>query len=469
MKTLKCLLTAAFACLLAGPAVLAADHLAIVGKDHKIGAIDPAGRVILPLEFKKVEIQGNEADAVILVEKKGKFGMYDRSGQVILAPELKEVTTFNEGFLGARDKKGWTFYDARGHRLPGTYEEVTYFSEGLAAVKVKGKWGYIDTTGRMVIPAQYKKANPFSEGLAAVQLKDAWSYLKKDGSAIAVGKAKKAGGFHGGTAVIDDSWLINTQGQRYAKLKKYAYVGDFDSNGLAQVGVRRSHRTFLDYISIGWGWDNWGIGFPGWGWGPVGVGWGWSDYHHHCHHHGWGGGITVVPGAIARPSSVYLGAINKKGQEIIPANYRGMSGFLDGRALIVDEEGRYGMIGTGGEVLIPATYDKLGFFQNGLAPFSYDEHWGYINEGNQIVIPNRFQSVTPFMEETAAVVEGGKAALIDKTGSYVMEPTEKYTEIGPLYSHRAAVKDKKSKKWGYLDSTGTLVIPAIYDEAGIFD
>jgi len=29
--------------------------------------------------------------------------------------------------------------------------------------------------------------------------------------------------------------------------------------------------------------------------------------------------------------------------------------------------------------------------------------------------------------------------------------------------------DKKSGKWGYMDGKGNLVIPSMYDEAGIFD
>jgi hypothetical protein len=456
-------------CLSLGHMALAAEHLAIVGRDNKIGAIDPDGKVVLPLQFKKVEIQGNEPDSMILVEQKGKYGMYDRDGHEIIAPELKEVTVLREGFLGARDKKGWTFYDMKGNRLKGTYDEISYFSEGLAAVKIDGKWGYIDTAGTLVIPAQYKKAQPFSEGLAAVKLDKEWRYIRKDGTAFSVGKAEKVGDFHEGIAVIDDSWLVNSQGQRFAKLKKYAYVGPFDSNGLAQVGVRRSHHSVFDYISIGWGWGDggWGFGFPGWGWGPFDVGWGWSDYDHH--HHGWGGGITIVPGALIHPSNVFLGAINRKGQEVIPADYRGLSAFRNGRALIVDEEGRYGMISPRAEVLIPATYDQLGFFENGLAPFSYDDHWGYINENNQIVISNRFRKVTPFMETTAAVLEGEKAALIDRTGNYVMAPNAAYNDIGPLMGGRAPVKNKKTGKWGYLDAEGKLVIAAIYDEAGVFD
>ena len=50
-----------------------------------------------------------------------------------------------------------------------------------------------------------------------------------------------------------------------------------------------------------------------------------------------------------------MGAINKQGQEVIPANYRGPITFREGRALIVDREGRFGMIDRSGKVVIPAS------------------------------------------------------------------------------------------------------------------
>ena len=57
-------------------AVLAADHLAIVTQKGRAGVIDLQGRVVLPLEYKKIEVEQGETDAVILVEKDGKYGMY---------------------------------------------------------------------------------------------------------------------------------------------------------------------------------------------------------------------------------------------------------------------------------------------------------------------------------------------------------------------------------------------------------
>lgn len=259
-------------CLALGQTALAADHLAVVERSGKQGVIDTAGKEILPLNYKKVVLGDPKEDPVILVQEKGRYGLMDRDGRVLLLPTLKKVTDGGTGYLGGQAGKTWSFYNLKGEKLPGDYEGVQAFSEGLAPVKLKGKWGFADTTGKVVIQPQYKEVHGFSEGLAAVKTGKQWFYIRRDGTVLPSVSAKKAGDFHQGVAVVDGGWLMDTTGRRYAKLKKYAYVGDFQDNGLAEVGVRWASHSFLDYLSIGLGWgDGWGWGGPYWGVGPAGV------------------------------------------------------------------------------------------------------------------------------------------------------------------------------------------------------
>lgn len=149
-------------------------------------------------------------------------------------------------------------------------------------------------------------------------------------------------------------------------------------------------------------------------------------------------------GKFIHPSNLYMGAINKQGQEVIPANYRALSPFREGRALIVDREGRFGMIDRSGKVVIPASYDELGPFEKDRAPFAYDKHWGFIDETNKIVIENRFTKVTPFVSDAAAVLEGGKAALIDRSGANLVAPQEAYSDVGTYAQDRFPVMVRRA-------------------------
>lgn len=458
-------------CVLTTSPVLAAEHVAVVEKDGKEGVIDQSGRLLLQTKYKNIQ-RGNPAeDPVILAEKDGKYGIYDRDGKEILAPVLKKMTAVNDGMVGGLTKK-WNFYTLQGQKLPGDYDAVQAFQEDLAAVKIDGKWGFVDKAGKLVIAPQYKEVRGFSEGLAAVKDGNQWFYIRKDGSVLPSVSVKNPGDFHQGVAIVDKVWLMDTTGKRYAKLKNYSYIGDFQDNGLAAVGVRRASRSFLDYLSIGWGWGSgwgwggpyWGIG-PGWGWGPYFGGYGYR--HHHHYHHGWGGSIGISPGMVM-PRNMYRGYVNKQGQEVIPPQYSYVSEFFGDYALYRDD-GHWGMLNRKGEVKIPAAYDTLWPFSNGLAAFAADKKWGFIGENNQVVIPNRFDRVTSFLEDRATATEKKKSGIIDKKGNPVAPFKEEYVEMGPLAANRAAYQSKKTGKWGYTDENGSSVIAPQYDKAGDFD
>lgn len=428
-----------------GQTAFAADHVAVVEKNGKQGVIDQGGKEILPLAYKKILVGDPKEDPVILVQQKGRYGLYDRDGKQLLAPTLKKITDINEGIIGGVAEKKWNFYTLQGEKLPGEYDEARAFQEGLAAVKLQGKWGFADKTGKVVIQPQYKEVHSFSEGLAAVKKDSQWFYIRKDGTLLPTVSVRKAGDFHQGVAVVDGSWLMDTQGKKYAKLKSYSFVGDFQENGLAEVGVRRASRSLLDYISIGWGWGD------GWGWGgPV-----------------WGGGIGISPGVVM-PSSLYRGYVNKKAQEVISPTYSYVSPFY-GKLALIREEGHWGMVDTKGQVVIPAAYDALLPFSEGLAAFGSDKKWGFIDESNKVVIPNRFDSVQSFFQDRTTAVEKDKGGIIDKAGNPVAPFRGELRELGPLTADRAAYRDPEKKKWGYVDENAKTVISPQYDKAGIFD
>ena len=54
------------------------------------------------------------------------------------------------------------------------------------------------------------------------------------------------------------------------------------------------------------------------------------------------------------------GAINRAGEEVIPLIYQGIHGFCGGVSVAVDANGKFGLIGKGGEVLFPfGKYDTI--------------------------------------------------------------------------------------------------------------
>jgi len=93
----------------------------------------------------------------------------------------------------------------------------------------------------------------------------------------------------------------------------------------------------------------------------------------------------------------------------------------------------------------PFLYDNgPDYHQEGLARFLLDEKIGFIDESSRVAIPARFDIVAPFSEGLAAFCEGGRKV-----------ETEEHSAV-------------EGGKWGYSDRRGRVVIPARYEEASQF-
>ncbi|NLR90072.1 WG repeat-containing protein [Flammeovirga agarivorans] len=108
------------------------------GKSKLQGVIDPNGKILVKLEFKKISPFTGD-----------------------LAPAQKDSKNVKERKYGYINKKGkWI--------IAPTYNHAKQFSNGLAAVCSKNKWGYIDANGKVVIPIKYSTALDFKGELAEV-------------------------------------------------------------------------------------------------------------------------------------------------------------------------------------------------------------------------------------------------------------------------------------------------------------
>jgi hypothetical protein len=181
-----------------------------------------------------------------------------------------------------------------------------------------------------------------------------------------------------------------------------------------------------------------------------------------------------------------LGFIDKTGREVIPArfsDYRNVQYFPD-----------------------------LPKFSEGLAPVSEQGRFGYIDCSGKFVIAPRFASARPFSEGIAAVREGtypqaaGKALWIDHAGRVLYSGQARHFQTDfhegfllladekngwePGYINKNfqwaiasqalfrssfregfavfGVGDPASRRFGFIDASGKVVIPASYDRASDF-
>ncbi len=102
-------------------------------------------------------------------------------------------------------------------------------------------------------------------------------------------------------------------------------------------------------------------------------------------------------------------------------------------AIVQNENKKYGVISSTGEIILPFEYDEIVDFSEGLFTIKkfdvnpkqyYDNNWnmvtsgkyGFVDMDGNVIIEPQYDDVTPFNNSTALVLLDDKISIIDKTG-----------------------------------------------------
>ena len=273
--------------------------------------------------------------------------------------------------------------------VPIKYDDVEKFQEDYAVVGLDGKYGYINRQGEEVIPLQFSGADSFREGRARVWKNESTGFINKKGEIIVpiqyISRLRTS--FHNGFAVIFDRnkcWFVNTKGKRITPIE-YDYAFDF-SDGLAAVKLN----------------NKWGF-------------------------------------------------INTKGKVVIPIKYDwGINAFQDERAIVnngktvIDKKGRE---------IVTAEYDYISSFDEGLAFVRRGEECGFIDKEGKEVIPLHLQYSNRHYRP-----------IFDKNINDTI-PIDYQIVTRGIWFNEGLADVMLNNKWGFIDKQGNIVIPCQYDVA----
>src|SRR5262249_22741119 len=135
-------------------------------------------------------------------------------------------------------------------------------------------------------------------------------------------------------------------------------------------------------------------------------------------------------------------------------------------------------------------FRDCGTFSDGLAPVQVDERWGYIDKEGAIVIKPEFIAADPFSEGLAFVTIAPESkAVIDRKGKVLFAadyyqhgrfseglasvyPVHNWACTGAKFEVREKCPDGKGfprdHLLGYIDTSGSMVIPPRFLSAGEF-
>ena len=313
------------------------------------------------------------------------------------------------------------------------------------------KLGFIDGSGREVIPPQFGNAGDaarFREGLANVGGNGGWGYIDESGKYIIQPKFWWAYPFSEGFACVQ----LPGEGAGY---------GFIDKAGRLRIKGLKTDSTFhegLAPIVLGGKWGYLGtdmeIAIP-----PQ------FDFAHPFYE-----GMATVEVANK------WGYIDKAGRMVIPPKYDITMPFKDGlgsvkifskREPLVGEIGMegqstynvylWGFVDKGGTEIIPPKFHEVTFFSEGLAfamPNDGTNLFGIIDKSGKFAHEPAFDGATEFGESLAAVRVGDKWGYVDHSGSWVIPPS--LTNAEPFWHGLARVGFGKGR-WGYIDKRGSVV------------
>lgn len=243
--------------------------------------------------------------------------------------------------------------------------------------------------------------------------------------------------------------FINTSGEVIIE-PKYAWVADF-SEGLAVVKMPSDDKEFGDrygYIdstgrivispvfdaagSFMQGWARVKQGTEGFiyidktGRMPI------ASKFFECYN------VQSFPIPVRESRKSKAGYVNRKGDYVIEAKFDMARPFIDGYAVVAVGQNR-GYINTKGEFIIEPQFYRANYFQNNVA---------------KVIVKD-------------ATTGDKKEGYINKRGEYVVEPIYKMG-FARDFSEGVAAVSVDGQKWGFINTSGTMVIPAKFEKAASF-
>lgn len=149
------------------------------------------------------------------------------------------------------------------------------------------------------------------------------------------------------------------------------------------------------------------------------------------------------------------GLINKKGEWAVQPVYHSISEFSDGVfAGQKETNGKWVFYHLNETIAIKDTFDKAGFFADGLAPVKKNEKWGFINKSGKLVIDYQYISAREFSGGLACVEKDyANWGFIDTAGNTVID-FQFNTHARFRFNHALVFKDNG---YAYINRKGEFI------------
>ncbi len=373
---------------------------AIASKNSKWGILDDKGNELSPFEYENIQ---NFVDGLAIACKLigplkfyDDWGIIDENGNEIPENEIEVSNGYIIGqkftLFGVRTKENITV-------ISYEYEEIMHFANNIFKVSTNDNWGLIEVGNGIILPIEFKDIGPLYEGKARVCLefdKVGWNKKKV---AIKYG-------------------CINSKADFIIPLE-FSFIDNFiNGKARAKIGVKWGFIDEIGSVIIPFIYDEISNFKYGKARAKIDKNWGLIDEQ----------GKIVVPfyyDAISDfqegkakvrlgsgeidcfkskyKNSNYFNYVDTNGFLIFSTFFSRIGEFVSGKAIaiITDLNGfeKYGCVCEKGDILIPFEYDRLTYFDNGIAIAMQNGTYYRINEQGVKVILNEDEAVEEYLHQ----------------------------------------------------------------------
>jgi len=433
--------------------------------------IEPAGKNLYKIKLGDVstfvDTEGNPVlsdnwqinkleDDFAIIQKGAKYGVMSGAKSEeknIILDAIYDTLYVDSQYLMAARKLGsgeysWSMFNAEGEKLSYyAYQEIKPGSQNRFPVKRKDYWGYLDEKGEEVISCQYLSVSPFSQGRASVGFLKGQGVINQHGN-WTIEPFKYKGANLDLDRIHDDLYIFSTEAHHYEP---------------AKYGLVNSEGREI-YVSLNRLVDN---GHTVWEVNDQGK-YGLISYQ----------GKRILATKYDTISALqegvvytfekdgHYGIMNRDGEILVDLDNNFQKLYpMSEKFLGVRMEDKYGFVDTLGRLRIANRYDSVTHFESNMAAIKLLGRWGYINRSETLVVQPHFEKAYPFIEGLAVVRRDGKYGLVNKMGDVVV--STEYSKIYPAQHNRFVVEKVKSdddyKQVGLVSETGRQLIYPKYD------
>jgi len=320
--------------------------------------------------------------------------------------------------------------------------DFQYATTRYYPIQENGVWGFIDDSGYVRIEPAYSWVEPFVENLASVGKNDKVAFINKAGQLITGFEFEDAYAFKSGYSVVvkDEHYGVINRLGKWIVNPVYQDVGEF-SEGLFYAENESGYYGYLDEngnVAIDFLFENA------------------TDFKN---------GLAIV-----QKDGKY-GIINTRAGLVSDFEYDWIEPFRTDRNPSRFKRGElFGLIDQVGTVVVDSAYSHIGDYAEGLALAANNKTYGYISTTGDTIIDFKYTfspavlKVSQFKNGYVRIFQKDKVGVIDTAGTRIFPAI--FENIGEFSGKLIPVV--KKDKWGYADLNVNLAIPYKYEVAGNF-